>query len=205
MTEESNREVDKAPVGKTSRKSKFSLVRVLVTAFICFTVLYVFLLPAIFNARYPPRVGQVSCLVNLRNLGVHLAIYADDYRGVYPPSERWCDAIVDPCGSDDHGVRSLLRCPKAKVGPCNYSMNPNAGPRQARDVVLLFESEPGWNQSGGAELLTTENHQGKGCSVLFTDLHVEFVKTEDLSKLKWTYADAADANHPAGVTPDTRN
>lgn len=204
MTEESSNQVDKAPAGKTSRRSKFSLVRVLVTAFICFTILYVLLLPAIFNAR-APHPGHISCMGNLRSLGVYLAIYADDYRGVYPPSERWCDAIVDPCGSDDHGVRSLLRCPKAKVGPCNYSMNPNAGPRQARDVVLLFESKPGWNQSGGAELLTTENHQGKGCSVLFTDLHVEFVKAEDLSKLRWTYPDAVDANNPAGSAPNARN
>ncbi|HSV99683.1 MAG TPA: H-X9-DG-CTERM domain-containing protein [Sedimentisphaerales bacterium] len=84
-------------------------------------------------------------------------------------------------------------------------MNPNAGPRQASDVVLLFESKPGWNQSGGAELLTTENHQGKGCNVLFTDGHVEFVKTEYLSELRWNCPDAADAHHPTDSSGDTRN
>ncbi|MBN1805728.1 MAG: hypothetical protein JW837_10785 [Sedimentisphaerales bacterium] len=42
-----------------------------------------------------------------------------------------------------------------------------------------------WNQSGGPELLTTENHRGQGCNVLFNDLHVEFVKAERLGELNW--------------------
>jgi len=40
-----------------------------------------------------------------------------------------------------------------------------------------------WNQFGGPEILTVENH--KGCNVLFNDFHVEFVKTEKLKDLKW--------------------
>jgi prepilin-type processing-associated H-X9-DG protein len=54
------------------------------------------------------------------------------------------------------------------------------------DMVLLFDTHPGWNQSGGPELLTTDNHKGDGCNVLFVDGHVDFVKTEDLNKLRWT-------------------
>ena len=42
-----------------------------------------------------------------------------------------------------------------------------------------------WNQVGGPELLTTENHKGEGCNVLFNDWHVEFVKAERLGELKW--------------------
>jgi prepilin-type processing-associated H-X9-DG protein len=42
-----------------------------------------------------------------------------------------------------------------------------------------------WNQFGGSELLTTDNHKGEGCNVLFNDLHVEFIKTERLGELKW--------------------
>jgi len=54
------------------------------------------------------------------------------------------------------------------------------------DMVLLFETYPGWNQVGGPEILTTDNHQGDGCNVLFVDSHVEFIKTEYLNDLKWT-------------------
>ena len=42
-----------------------------------------------------------------------------------------------------------------------------------------------WNQVGGPEMLTTDNHKGIGCNVLFNDMHVEFVKAERLSELKW--------------------
>jgi hypothetical protein len=42
-----------------------------------------------------------------------------------------------------------------------------------------------WNQSGGAEILTTDNHKGEGCNVLFNDLSVRFVKTENIRDLKW--------------------
>jgi prepilin-type processing-associated H-X9-DG protein len=47
-----------------------------------------------------------------------------------------------------------------------------------------------WNQNGGPEILTTENHDGKGCSVAFVDTHVEFVQTEELGSLKWTVEDS---------------
>lgn len=42
-----------------------------------------------------------------------------------------------------------------------------------------------WNQAGGPEILTTEHHKGEGCNVAFVDMHVEFVETADLAKLRW--------------------
>jgi len=42
-----------------------------------------------------------------------------------------------------------------------------------------------WNQVGGPEILTTENHDGQGCNVVFNDSHVEFVKTDKLGELRW--------------------
>jgi len=201
MAEESNTQADRTRAEKPARRNEFSPLRVLVTALVCFMILYVFLLPAIFDAK-SPRPSRVHCQVNLKNLGFYLAIYADDHNDVYPPPGQWCDAIVDAFDSDDPNVRDFFLCPWAKVGPCDYAMNPNAGRREASDVVLLFESKPGWNQSGGPELLMTENHQGKGCSVFFTDLHVEFVKAEDLGRLKWTYD---DANMPSRSVTGSRN
>ncbi|MEN6423930.1 MAG: hypothetical protein ABFE13_01100 [Phycisphaerales bacterium] len=144
---------------------------------------------------------HVACMANLRQLAVCLDVYARDHGRTYPPVERWCDVVVRTLDEDHKDIQKIFRCPLAKKGPCDYSMNPHASPRGAcgrigREVVLLFESKPGWNQSGGPELLTTDNHRGEGCSVLFADLHVEFVKTVDLSKLKWKYEDPTDANVP---------
>lgn len=42
-----------------------------------------------------------------------------------------------------------------------------------------------WNQVGGPELLTMENHKGEGCNVVFGDWHVEYVKAERIGELKW--------------------
>jgi prepilin-type processing-associated H-X9-DG protein len=64
-------------------------------------------------------------------------------------------------------------------------MNPLAEPNSSPDVVLLFECDGGWNRSGGAELLTTSHHEGKGCGVLFADGHVAFVAAEVIPLLRW--------------------
>lgn len=43
-----------------------------------------------------------------------------------------------------------------------------------------------WNQVGGAEDLTVDNHEGRGCNVLFGDGTVDWIKAEDIGKLRWT-------------------
>lgn len=76
-----------------------------------------------------------------------------------------------------------------KIEWSHYAINPNAKPNSPPDIVLLFETEHGWNQAGGPELISIKNHlesEGvEGCQVLFNDGSVEFVKTKDLTKLKW--------------------
>ena len=68
-------------------------------------------------------------------------------------------------------------------------MNPNLSPRSQPGLVLLIETEGGWNQTGGAEILTTENHHSKGCNVLFNDSHVEFVRANKIPELTWTISE----------------
>ncbi len=63
-------------------------------------------------------------------------------------------------------------------------------------MVLLYETHPGWNQVGGPEILTVDNHQGEGCNVLFVDGHVEFVKSPGLPQLRWTGSDALGNRPP---------
>ena len=81
-------------------------------------------------------------------------------------------------------MEKCFKCPANKNGRSHYAINV-ASPRSHPRLVVLFETKAGWNQVGGPELLTTDNHNGKGCNVLFNDLTVEFVKTEELAKLKW--------------------
>jgi hypothetical protein len=52
-------------------------------------------------------------------------------------------------------------------------------------LVLLFETRDGWNRFGEDELLTTENHEGRGCNILFNNGRVQFVPKERLGDLRW--------------------
>jgi hypothetical protein len=56
-----------------------------------------------------------------------------------------------------------------------------------------------WNQVGGPEILTTENHKGRGCNILFITGRVEFVEPERLGQLKWKVGE--DANRGAEKKP----
>ena len=67
-----------------------------------------------------------------------------------------------------------------------FVVNPNCKPNSPPDTVLLFESKVGWNQHGGPELFTFDNHNPKGGCVLFNDGSVRFIRTkEELKKLRW--------------------
>lgn len=64
-------------------------------------------------------------------------------------------------------------------------MNPNVKPNSPDDVVWLFDSREGWNLYGGSELLNWNNHEGKGCNVLFSNGQIMFVEKEKLASLRW--------------------
>ena len=113
---------------------------------------------------------------------------------VYPKPDKWCDSILNGyrfvTGPDeDDGklfIKDLYKCPCIKKGKCNYAINPNCKPDSQTDMVLLFETKNGWNQYGGAELFTFDNHDPKGGCVLLNDGTVKFIRTKDeLNKLRW--------------------
>jgi hypothetical protein len=126
-------------------------------------------------------VRRVPCRINLTVLRGAMLEYASDFNGQYPVLDKWCDLLVR-----HSKVREIFFvCPFAGKGRCHYAINPNCEPNSPEDIVLLFETKGGWNQFGGPEILTLENHNGKGCNVLFNGGRVEFVKPERLGELKW--------------------
>jgi prepilin-type processing-associated H-X9-DG protein len=130
----------------------------------------------------------VICGMKMSGLGKVVAVYANDYDGKYPTAEKWCDLLVQL----EYVTEEQFRCPGNKKERCSYALNPYCAPNSPNDVVLLFETKGGWNQHGGPDILTTENHGGKGCNILFNDGSVRFVKTEELGQLKWTVEETAD-------------
>ncbi len=149
-----------------------------------FAILMGILMPAL--ARVRQIAFRKVCEANMSGLGRAMLIYANDYDNKFPTQTKWCDLLIKHAEVPPEG----FRCEGApRQGQSNYAMNKNLENFSKGDappeMVALFETHPGWNQVGGPEILTTDNHQGEGCNVLFADNSVRFIKTRDLRKLKW--------------------
>jgi hypothetical protein len=117
----------------------------------------------------------------------------------YPENNEWSDSCLNFIQTkyhikNDPVIYRKLVCPgKFQLSDynisnkfCNYAMNPNCNPDSPGDMVLLFETKDGWNQHGGPELFTFDNHDPKGGCVLFNDGSVKFIRTqEELNNLRW--------------------
>ncbi len=148
---------------------------------------------------------RVDCAANLRRLWYRLRLYheakqtrytdegmtefAEPIRPEYPVPNEWCDSMLQayvPLGGSEAYVLDAHKCPGAGKGKNHYAMNPNCKPDSPVDAVLLFETKAGWNQHGGPELFTFDNHDPKGGCVLLNDGTVKFVRTkEELQQLRW--------------------
>jgi len=167
----------------TRGENKLSFLRILIAVLVFIVVLFVYLAPIRPIPR--ERAYRVKCMACLKSLGVAFKVYADDFDGSLPSVESWCDAL------GMYIIPGMLIClgSNAREDQSSYAMNEFlAGKKLAElspDLVLLFESMPGWNKAGGPEILTTEHHEDKGCNVLFADGRVEFIKADSISELKW--------------------
>ena len=176
--------MSKISVARSGRVSRISPLRILIMLMVFFVVLCIFL--ALIPHFPKEQPYHVKCVLRLKSLGVVFKIYADDFDGHLPSTESWCDAL------GKYMSPRMLICPgsNAREDQSSYAMNEYLEGRKLAglppDLVLLFESKPGWNKAGGPEILTTENHGGKGCNILFVDGHVKSIGAEKISELKWT-------------------
>lgn len=141
------------------------------------------------------NITQFRCMRNVGVIQQAMIIYAADFDNKYPPKDKWCDLLIEHARVSKKDFICLGS--KAKNRQSSYAINENAitlktpitlgvaGPNTPPDIVLLFESKPGWNQYGGPELLTFQNHNGRGCYIVFSDGHIEFVSSKEANNLKW--------------------
>ncbi|MHC4757532.1 MAG: endonuclease/exonuclease/phosphatase family protein [Planctomycetota bacterium] len=147
-----------------------------------FVVLFLILLFTVVFPYMRPQVYASYGAHNLHVLWKALSIYNNEYNA-YPPPDEWYDLLLDNTDID----KDYFICPSASAynGTYSYAMNINAFPDSPPDVVLLFESRADWNQAGGQETLTLENHKGKGSNILFNDGSIKFVNSAQVAKLNW--------------------
>ncbi|MCL5279776.1 MAG: hypothetical protein M1376_07710 [Planctomycetes bacterium] len=139
---------------------------------------------------------RIQCAANLRDLWYRFRLYhrvkgtiprqpSGEGPKSYPRAAKWCDDISSAYRSLGKAVLQPLKCPIAD-GRCHYAMNPACAYGSVPNKVLLFETKSGWNQHGGPELFTFDNHDPKGGLVLLNDGTVKFIRTEEeLKQLRW--------------------
>jgi prepilin-type processing-associated H-X9-DG protein len=144
------------------------------------------LLPALAKAKQ--KATSVHCMNNIRQLNLALIMYADDNKNRLPAGTGWGDSLMPYLGK----TANVYVCP---LGPPNqrshYALNARLAGVEVKDLqapaqtVLIFESDGGWNVTGGRELLPAKGRHGGAYAVGFADGHAELVRPERVAKLGW--------------------
>jgi len=143
------------------------------------------MIPAFAKAR--AKAQSITCMNNAKQLAVAVVIHAQANTNSCPPAATWCDAI-----QPEISMTSVFQCPAGdKTHQSHYAYNAKLSGLNLDDVknpaqtVLFFETDGGWNLSGGSELLPRKMRHNHGVVVGFVDGHVEVVPESRLSQLQW--------------------
>ncbi len=178
-------EAEKNGQGKKSQKNKLSVILAVVLIATLALSIWIILEDAVTSSRTRSIAYKLVCGNHLSALAKAMFLYANDWDDKFPPADKWCDYLVK------YGYAKEKDFKGHKKGRCNYAMNPNVKTAYAPPgLVLLFETGyrsdgNDWNQHGGPELLSFENHKGDGCNIVFTGGNICFIKAGNLSWLKW--------------------
>jgi prepilin-type processing-associated H-X9-DG protein len=141
------------------------------------------MLPALAVAKQ--KAQTINCANNLKQLAAAVQIYSADHKEQLPPAATWCDAIRSHASSG-----KIFQCPAGnRAERCHYAFNAKLGGMDISkvnpDAVMIFETEGGWNVSGGPELMLKRPRHGRVFVIAFADGHVEQLTGSKLDALRW--------------------
>lgn len=135
-------------------------------------------------ARAKQKAQTINCVNNMKQLGLAVKIYALNHNDQLPPAATWCDAIQTNVGS-----AKVFACPSEPGSRCSYAFNVKLDGKKQSEVdpqtVLLFESDAGWNGSGGVGELKPHQHSSRTVNVLLADGAVMKIPRARFGTLRW--------------------
>jgi hypothetical protein len=141
------------------------------------------LLPALAAAKQ--KAQEINCVNNEKQLALAIRIYSGDNTDHFPPAATWCDAIKASVGSE-----KVFKCPAADGSSrCDYAFNVKLDGLEEDKInpqtVEIFESDAGWNASGGPELMIGKARHARMFVVAFADGSVHQIRESQLPSLRW--------------------
>jgi prepilin-type processing-associated H-X9-DG protein len=148
------------------------------------------------TARGGAPLHKAVCLARVKNLGLALRMYAEDWDGALPDGEAWCDSLLPYVDGGD-----AFHCPEAPAHlECAFAYNrslgdtPHGAPADPMNTVAIFESDAGWNAAGGPELLPVKPRHLGGDNYGFADGHAVWMPR----KSQQVDGERAWGKHPVG-------
>jgi hypothetical protein len=139
-------------------------------------------LPAFAKAK--SKAQTISCVNNMKQIGLAVRLYAEDNNGQCPPAATWCDALLPSLQGPN-----VLQCPAQSGQQCSYGFNRSVVGRTLSsipsDTVTVFEISGGWNVTGGQDALVSRSPHGRTFVIGFADGSVRQVSEDALQTLRW--------------------
>jgi len=144
------------------------------------------LIPAVAKAK--AKVLSIACMANAQQINMAVIMYAQANTNTCPPAATWCDAI-----QGNLVLTNAFQCLAAadKSHRCHYAFNARLDSlsmdkiKNPAQTVMIFETDGGWNLSGGSELKPKKPRHGRMITVGFADGHTEAVDESRLAQLQW--------------------
>ena len=118
------------------------------------------------------RAKAHTVVYNLRTIGKVLQRYADDHKGCLPPTEKWCDVLLQ---YDKNLAQNDFKHPENPE--IVIAFNKNLGGVQfaniPRDTVVLFETQGIWGLSGDEDTIQTANSATARVLVLLANMEIK--------------------------------
>lgn len=157
-------------------------------------VLASMLLPALAKAK--AKANVIKSVNHAKQLGIGLIVHAQDNDDKLPDADKWCDMIQREVDSPRVFVspQDSMAQARAEAGQkvSSYAFNKALSGKNLNEVdpgtVILFETDLGWNGSGGHKeaLESIEFSNGRTIAVGTMDGTVRQISSPDeLRRLRW--------------------